>query len=184
MQSAVLDPLMATYAGIAGHDHELPDLSADGFAERAQLDRSTLVALESVQASGLREQVARAAMRERLDIEVECYDAGDTASQLNVIASWAQWLRQVFDVMPSDGEEAAVNIARRMAAVPVAYRQLSESLLGAARNGRSPARHAGHHRRPAGAQRPSRVGGRRSRAHRPGNPERSPPVRPDSDSGK
>jgi hypothetical protein len=35
-QAAALDPLYATYAGVAGHDHELPDLSADGFAGRAE----------------------------------------------------------------------------------------------------------------------------------------------------
>ncbi len=36
-----LEPFEAAYAGIAGHDHELAELSADGFAERAELDRST-----------------------------------------------------------------------------------------------------------------------------------------------
>ena len=37
-RAAALDPALATFAGIAGHDGELPDLSADGFAERAGLD--------------------------------------------------------------------------------------------------------------------------------------------------
>jgi uncharacterized protein (DUF885 family) len=139
-RAAALDPSIATYAGIAGHDHELADLSADGFAERADLDRSTLAALDAAEATGLREQVARAAMRERLALEVERYDAGDTASELNVIASWVQWVRGAFDVMPTEGEEAAASIAKRMAAVPQAYRALGETLLGAARNGRPPAR--------------------------------------------
>jgi uncharacterized protein (DUF885 family) len=137
---AALDPYMATYAGIAGHDHELPDLSADGFAERAEFDRSTLAALDAAEAPGPREQVARAAMRERLGVAVECYDAGDATSQLNVIASWVQEVRQIFDLMPTDGAEAAVNIVKRMAAVPAAYRQLSETLLKAAHDGRPPAR--------------------------------------------
>ncbi len=139
-RAAALDPSYATSFGIAGHDHELADLSADGFAERAELDRSTLAALEAAQAPELREQVARAAMAERLALDVERYDAGDTTSELNVIASWVQWVRQVFDLMPTDGEESAANVARRMAAVPEAYRRLSQTLLGAARNGRPPAR--------------------------------------------
>jgi uncharacterized protein (DUF885 family) len=128
------------YPGIGGHDHKLADLSADGFAERAELDRSTVAALDAAEAPGRREQVARVAMRERLALEVERYDAGDTTSELNVISSWVQWVRQIFDLMPTDGEEAAANIAKRMAAVPAAYRGLSETLLGAARNGRPPAR--------------------------------------------
>jgi len=139
-RAAALDPCYATTAGIAGHDHELPDLGADGFAGRAGLDRSTLAALDAAEAQGPREQVARAAMRERLALAVERYDAGDTTSELNTLNSWVQRIREVFDLMPTDGEEAAANIARRMAVVPRAYRQLSATLLDAARKGRCAAR--------------------------------------------
>jgi uncharacterized protein (DUF885 family) len=138
--ATALDPFMGTCAGIGGHDHELPDLSADGFAERAGLDRSTLAALDTADAPALREQIARAAMRERLTLAVERYDAGDTTSELNVAAGWVQDVRQLFDLMPTGGEEAAANIAKRMSAVPDAYRQLSATLLDAARKGRPPAR--------------------------------------------
>jgi uncharacterized protein (DUF885 family) len=131
--------LAPIYPGIAGHDDELADLSVDGFAERAELDRSTVAALDAAEASGPREQVAWAAMRERLALEVERYDAGDTTSELNVTSSWVQWVREIFDLMPTDGEQAAANIAKRMAAVPEAYGGLSQTLLDAARNGRPPA---------------------------------------------
>ena len=97
---AALDPVLATIAGIGGHDDQMPDLSADGFAERARLDRSTLAALESARVAGAHEQVARAAMREHLGSALECYDAGDTTSQLNVIACWVQ---SVPDGMDSPG---------------------------------------------------------------------------------
>jgi uncharacterized protein (DUF885 family) len=139
-RAAELDPCYATQAGIAGHEHELPDLGADGFAGRAGLDRSTLAALEAAEAPDRREQVARAAMRERLALAVECYDAGDATSELNTIASWVQRVRNVFDLMPTEGEEAAANIAARMAAVPRAYGQLSATLADAARDGRPAAR--------------------------------------------
>jgi uncharacterized protein (DUF885 family) len=139
-RAAALDPCYATSAGIAGHDHELADLGADGFAGRAGLDRSTLAALDAAEAPEPRERAARAAMRERLALAVERYDAGDTISELNTINSWVQRVREAFDLMPTEGEEAAANIARRMAAVPRAYRQLSATLLDAARNGRCAAR--------------------------------------------
>ena len=76
-RAAALDPCYATSAGIAGHDHELPDLSADGFAGRAGLDHSTLAALDAAEAPEPREQAARAAMAERLALAVERYDAGE-----------------------------------------------------------------------------------------------------------
>ena len=49
-------------------------------------------------------------------------------------------MRQAFELMPADGEEAAANITKRMAVVPRAYRQLSTTLLEAARNGHVAAR--------------------------------------------
>jgi uncharacterized protein (DUF885 family) len=115
-RAAALDPALATFAGITGHDRELPDLSADGFAEQAELDRSTLAALDAAEAPGLREQTARAAMQERLALAVERYDAGDTTGDLNVIDSWVQYVREFFDLMPAEGEEAAAAVAKRMAA--------------------------------------------------------------------
>ena len=50
------------------------------------------------------------------------------------------YVREVFDLMPAEGEEAAAAVATRMTAVPEAHRQFSQTLLGAARNGRPPAR--------------------------------------------
>ena len=67
------------------------------------LERATLAALAAAEAPGHREQAARAAMQERLSLAVERYDAGDTTSELNVIASWVQDVRELFDLMPARG---------------------------------------------------------------------------------
>jgi uncharacterized protein (DUF885 family) len=139
-RAAALNPVLATYAGIAGHEDRLPDLSVDGFAERAELDRSTLSAVRAHTPADRRETVARLAMLERLGLSVETHDAGDDTRQLNVIASDIHNVRQIFDLMPTEGEEAQLAIARRMAAVPEAYRQLADTLLDAARDGRPPTR--------------------------------------------
>jgi uncharacterized protein (DUF885 family) len=140
VRAAELDPVLATGAGIAGHDDQMPDLSTDGFAARAELDRSTVAALTASEPATEREHVAQAAMLERLGLAVELYDAGETASELNVIASWIQGVRQVFDLMPTEGEEAQRNIAARMAAVPAAYADLQRTYAEAARQGRVAAR--------------------------------------------
>jgi uncharacterized protein (DUF885 family) len=136
---AALNPILATYTGIAGHDHELPDLSVDGYAERAELSRSTLATVSSLTPSTDNERVARLAMLERLGLAVEAYDAGDDTRQLNVIASDVQEVRQVFDLMGTEDEDARRAIAARMAEVPRAYAQLGQTLLAAARDGRAPA---------------------------------------------
>ena len=136
---AALNPVLATYAGIAGHDHELPDLSVDGYTERAELDRATLAAISSLTPSTDAERAARLAMIERLGLSVEAHDAGDDTRQLNVIASDVQEVRQAFDLMATDGEDAWLDIARRMAEVPRAYAQLGQTLLASAQAGRAPA---------------------------------------------
>jgi uncharacterized protein (DUF885 family) len=140
VQVADLDPVLATAAGIPGHDHQMTDLSPAGFAARAELDRTTVAALTSAEAGTDREHTARAAMLERLGLAVEQYDAGETTREVNVIASWIQGVRQVFDLMPLEGEEAQRNLAARMAAVPAAYAELQRTYAEAARQGRVAAR--------------------------------------------
>ncbi|HET9173385.1 MAG TPA: DUF885 domain-containing protein [Actinospica sp.] len=139
-RAAALDPILATYAGIAGHDHELPDLSADGYEARAENDRSTLAAVTALTPGDDAERVARLAMIERLSLAVETHEAGDDTSALNVIASGVHEIRQAFDLMATEGEQAQLDIARRMAGVPEAYRALGRTLLDSARAGRPQAR--------------------------------------------
>ena len=135
-QAARLDPVSATATGIAGHDDRMTDLTPDGFAARAELDRVALAALRDAPVTAERERVARDAMLERLGVAVEQYDAGDVTSRLNVIASWVQDVRQVFDLMPADAAEEQRNIAARLAAVPAAYEGLRQTYADAAARGR------------------------------------------------
>jgi uncharacterized protein DUF885 len=79
-------------------------------------------------------------MLERLGVAVEQYDAGEVTSDVNVIASWMHSVRQVFELMPVDGEEAQHDLAVRMAAVPQAYAGLRSTYLQAAQRGRVAAR--------------------------------------------
>ncbi|MGO9142119.1 MAG: DUF885 domain-containing protein [Streptosporangiaceae bacterium] len=139
-QVAELDPVTATMTGIAGHDDRMPDLTPAGFAARAELDRATITALRRLAPADERERVAQAAMLERLAVAVELYDAGVVTSDINVIASWVQGVRQVFDLMPAEGEEAQRNLAARMAAVPGAYAGLRQTYAEAASQGRLAAR--------------------------------------------
>ncbi|NUR63601.1 MAG: DUF885 domain-containing protein [Catenulispora sp.] len=135
-----LDPQFATDLGVAGHDHELTDLTLEGFAARNALTASTLAAIRALNPADERERVAKEAMEERLALAVECYEAGDDTAALNVIASPLQSVRSVFDQMSTDGEENHANIAARLASVPTALEQLKATLLDSAARGRTSAR--------------------------------------------
>jgi uncharacterized protein (DUF885 family) len=115
---AALDPLAATYLGIEGHDHELTDLSPDGFAAREELERSAMAAAHAATPLDDRESVARDAFLERLGLRVELAEAGMVRSAFSVIESGVHEIRQVFDLMPTNGEDAWSNIGSRLAAVP------------------------------------------------------------------
>jgi len=137
---APLDPIGATHAGISGYDGELGDLSPDGYAALADLDRRTLDALDRTEPDTEGERVAKEAMRERLTIGQELYAAGEVTAQLNVIASGLHGIRATFDLMPLAGEAAAANVASRLRQVPGALDQVKQALGQAASQGHVSAR--------------------------------------------
>ncbi len=132
---AALDPLSATYFGIGGHEDSLADLSPDGFAERDQLTRRALSAMQVTVASGIREQAAKAAFVERLSVSVDRYDARTPQSQLSVISSELHNVRGVFDLMSTHGEHAWHDIDSRLAQVPAALDGYRTTLSGCADDG-------------------------------------------------
>ena len=83
----------------------------------------------------LAERVARDAMAERLGLELARYEAGEETSELSVITSGLHHLRQVFDLMPTEGTDAMANIAARLDNYPQALDQVRVTLLDAARAG-------------------------------------------------
>ena len=128
---AALDPVGATFVGVEGHDDRLTDLSPEGYAARADLDRRTLAEVDAVEPATERERVAKEAMQERIGLTLELYDAGETTSEVNVIASALHGMRGAFDLMPAEGEQAVANIAARLNALPAALRDYQRTLLEA-----------------------------------------------------
>jgi len=136
----ILDPIAATCYGVVGHERDLTDYSADGFAARADLARRTVADLRAIQPGDDRERVANAAMDERLSAELDLFDAGDLSSELNTTASPLQSLRIVFDLMPTETEDDWATVATRMAKLPAAFQSYAEGLATAAADGRVAAR--------------------------------------------
>jgi uncharacterized protein (DUF885 family) len=137
---AELNPTGATFVGIAGHDDKTDDLSPEGFAAQAELTRRTINDLDVIEPEHESEQVAKDAMVERLGLELARSDAGYTASEISVISSGLHALRGVFDVMPTEGEEAVANIAARLNAYAGALEQYKRTLREEADAGRVSAR--------------------------------------------
>jgi uncharacterized protein (DUF885 family) len=139
-ESCALDPVTATFIGVPGHDHALPDLSPAGHDARVRLLRDAVADVEAATPVDDREAVARDAFLERGRLSLELEDAGYDRGQVSVISSWAHALREVFDLMPTAGEEAIANIEARMAGIPDALAAYAETLREEAQAGRVSAR--------------------------------------------
>ncbi|QIK65532.1 DUF885 domain-containing protein [Nocardioides sp. HDW12B] len=132
---AALDPVSATSAGIAGHEHRLTDLSPAGFAARTDLVRRTLAAAREAEPSDDRERAAQEAFVERLTISLERADAGVGESEVSVIVSGVHSVRSVFDLMDTSTDQGWEDVAARLAAVPATLADYRTTLTKAADRG-------------------------------------------------
>lgn len=129
---AEMSPLRATYMGVPGHDHRMNDFSPEASDAEAQLDRVTLAELEAAPVEDDYDRIAREAMMDSLRLSLDRHDANEHYRSLSMIFSPIHSMRQVFDLMPSDTEEAWSNIASRMALIPegiASYRRTLEEGL-------------------------------------------------------
>lgn len=136
---ATLDPCAATALGIAGHDHDITDYSPDAVVARAGAAAAALRELADVAPVDDVDRVTIAAMRERLGVELELHDAGLDVGQLNVVASPVQFMRDVFDLMPTGTDDDWALIGRRLAAIPRGVESYAEALCAAVAAGQAPA---------------------------------------------
>ena len=122
---AELDPVTATSWGVSGGEHRLTDHSPEGTAARAELQRSTLQALESIEYGTDRDRIAAEVLRERLQSAVDLYDAGEYLRPIRVLGSPQSSLRSAFDLMQFDTDEDWDVARQRIGAIPDAMAQVT-----------------------------------------------------------
>ncbi|MCG6567882.1 DUF885 domain-containing protein [Tessaracoccus sp. ZS01] len=135
---AKLSPIAATNWGIPGQDHLLDDFSPAGLDALADATRATLAKVRQTAPQDAIDEVTAAAMNERLGLELELHDAGESYATLNNLASPLQGIRDIFDLMPTDTLEQWEVIDQRMATVPTAVDGYIESLRHAATHADGP----------------------------------------------
>lgn len=126
-----LNPSFAITLGVPGHETEYQDFSPAGIEQFIDAARATLAALEHQAPVDDVDAVTLDAMRERLGLELEIHDSGWDVAELNNIASPAQDIRAVFDLMPTETAEHWDHIAGRAHNVPTAIEGYAASLLAA-----------------------------------------------------
>jgi uncharacterized protein (DUF885 family) len=139
-----LEPTLATYLGVEGRTGEYGDTSPAGAEAMAELARVTKRRLDAADAVDDVDRVTKTDLGAELDLTVESYERGLHLRDLNVIASPAQQLRDVIDLMPTASEGDWADIASRLAALPDALEGYRETLLQGTRDGITPAKRQVH----------------------------------------
>lgn len=135
-----LDPTLGTYIGRDEGNDRYGDLSPEGHEQYIATVRRTREALASSSPVDAIDEVTKTDLLSELDLELEFDDAHWHLRDLNVIASAAQDIRQVYDLMPTATADDWETIARRLAAVPDALRGYTATLRQGIERGVVPAR--------------------------------------------
>ena len=133
------DPFTATSIGVPGHDHEVTDYSPAAEAARTDAARTMLERIAQVADADATDAVTRAAMTERLGLQIERAEQHLDIAAVNNLASTLQ-MRDVLDLMPAETAEDWEVLSSRMEQMPRSLRTWAQSLREAASAGTVSAR--------------------------------------------
>ncbi|MBX0298414.1 DUF885 domain-containing protein [Cryobacterium sp. 1639] len=135
-----LDPTVGTYIGRPADGSGFADYSPEGHARYIQAATDTIRDLDATAVVDDIDRVTRTDLRSTLALDLESTDAALQLRDLNVIASPAQAIREVFDLMPTGTVEDWQDISARLAAVPAAIDGYIQTLRLGIERGITPAR--------------------------------------------
>ncbi|RNE66520.1 DUF885 domain-containing protein [Cryobacterium tepidiphilum] len=135
-----LDPTVGTYIGRTEGAGRFGDYSPAGHDRFVEEARKVIARLDaSTPVDGV-DEVTRTDLRSELALALESHDAGWDLRDLNVIASPAQEIREVFDLMPTATVEDWSHIASRLGQVERAVSGYIETLRLGIERGVTPAK--------------------------------------------
>ncbi|MCU1578711.1 MAG: hypothetical protein JWP19_915 [Rhodoglobus sp.] len=137
---AELDPAVATWIGIPGKLDEYEDLSPAGHEKLIGEAKKVLAKLEGATEVDDVDWVTKTDLASELSLQIESSDAGLWMRDVNVIASPAQSIRDILDLMPTDTEENWTDIAGRLNNLPGAVDGYIETLRLGISKGITPAK--------------------------------------------
>ncbi|WP_300265123.1 DUF885 domain-containing protein [Microbacterium sp.] len=136
----VLEPILGTYIGRNRANDHYADLSPEGYDNYAAEVRTTLNALRDLAPADAVDEVTKTDLTAELELDLEFHERQWHLRDLNVLASAAQDIRQVFDIMPTATADDWSVIAARLSAVPDALSGYAASLQEGISRGVVPAR--------------------------------------------
>ena len=123
-----LNPDEATIQGRPGRETEYTDYSPAGLKKNVDAAREALRRINELEPADAVDRVTVDVMNERLGLEIEMYEAGLGAWELNPLATIPHGMRAIFDLMPTDTAEQWGHIVGRLQNLPEAMLRYRETL--------------------------------------------------------
>jgi len=134
-----LYPEYRVYLGRAGREGEYADYSPAGVENAIAHTRAALAEVRASVPADDVDAVTKMDLERDLQLTIDKHEAGFGQRDLNVIASPAQELRDIFDLMPTDTADDWSHVATRMHNLPGAMAGYIESLRSGIAAGNTPA---------------------------------------------
>ncbi|MCI0155628.1 DUF885 domain-containing protein [Leifsonia shinshuensis] len=134
-----LHPEYHVWLGRPGREGEYSDYSPAGAEQSVAAVRETLAKIRGAEPVDDIDRVTKMDLSRELELTIEKHEAGFGQRDLNVIASPAQELRDIFDLVPTDTEDDWANVAKRLHNLPGAMDGYIETLRSGIAAGNVPA---------------------------------------------
>ncbi|WP_426624188.1 DUF885 domain-containing protein [Leifsonia sp. McL0607] len=134
-----LHPEYHVWLGRPGREGEYSDYSPAGAEQSIAAGRETLAKIRRAEPVDDIDRVTKMDLSRELELTIEKHEAGFGQRDLNVIASPAQELRDIFDLVPTDTEDDWTNVAKRLHNLPAAMDGYIETLRSGIAAGNVPA---------------------------------------------
>jgi uncharacterized protein (DUF885 family) len=134
-----LQPEYRVYLGRAGQEGEYSDYSPEGTSRQIEETTKTLAAISAAVPVDDVDVVTKMDLTRELQLAIDKDSAGFSQRDLNVIASPAQGLRDIFDLMPTDTVQDWAHVATRLHNLPGAMDGYIETLRNGIDAGNVPA---------------------------------------------
>ncbi|WP_025155763.1 DUF885 domain-containing protein [Leifsonia aquatica] len=134
-----LNPEFHVWLGRPGREGEYSDYSPAGSEQTIAAVKKALAAIEAADPVDEIDRITKLDLTRELQLTVEKHEAGFAQRDLNVIASPAQGLREIFDLVPTDTEDDWANVAKRLHNLPAAMDGYIETLRSGIAAGNVPA---------------------------------------------
>ena len=127
-QIVAMSPMLATYIGYPQGASKLDDFSPEMNRARSEAASKTISKLQTLEAQDLVDRVTQADLQRELELSIAIEESGLNNRDLNVIASPAQGIRDIFDISPTATAIDWENLASRMSLVARALESYTASL--------------------------------------------------------